>query len=162
MAIGTTAALIGSAVIGAGASAITGSKNAKAIEKSSDAGIQAQREMLAAQQKAFDQSLAFNTDIFNANAGLQADAFNRSAGIQTQAANIGYNALNPAVQAGNVARTGYMGMLGYNNIPKGATNPYKAPEPIVAPQLTAPTQQPVTPVVQGNPIMQQYAYGATQ
>lgn len=134
MAIGTTAAILGAAALGVGGSVIAGNKNAKAIQQSTDSSLQAQREAIAAQQQAQQQNQAFLTDVYNQNAMLQADAFNASAGFQTQAANTGFNALNPAVQAGNVARTGYMGMLGYK-VPKGETNPYKAPAPVVAQPL---------------------------
>ena len=56
MAIGTTAAILGSAVIGAGASAIAGSKNSKAINQAT-----------AAQTAAGDRSLALQGQIFDTN-----------------------------------------------------------------------------------------------
>lgn len=134
MAIGTTAAILGAAAIGAAGSAVAGSKNASAIKESTSSSLAAQQAAIASQEKLAAQNQAFLTDVYNQNAMLQADAFNRSAGIQTQAGNIGFNALNPAVQAGNVARTGYMGLLGYK-VPQGQTNPYKTPDPITAPVL---------------------------
>lgn len=64
MAISTGAALLGSAVIGAGASAIGASKNSKAIKKATDAQTQANAEANRIQQEARNQNVAFQTPFY--------------------------------------------------------------------------------------------------
>lgn len=56
MAIGTTAAILGSAVIGAGASAIAGSKNSKAINQATAAQTDSNAQSLALQERVFNQN----------------------------------------------------------------------------------------------------------
>lgn len=56
MAIGTTAAILGSAVIGAGASAIAGSKNSKAINKATEAQAQGNAQSVALQRDIYGQN----------------------------------------------------------------------------------------------------------
>lgn len=56
MVIGTTAAILGSAVIGAGASAMASSKSSKATAQATDAQLQANRESLALQQQVYDSN----------------------------------------------------------------------------------------------------------
>lgn len=58
MAIGTTAAILGSAVIGAGASAISSSKNSKAIKQTTDAQTQGNAASLALQSNIYNQNKA--------------------------------------------------------------------------------------------------------
>lgn len=123
MAIGTTAAILGSAVIGAGASVIAGSKNSKAIGKASDAQAQSNREAIAAQERARAENLALQRPIYNA--GMPAiSARNALLGLGgTQAAQpANNNATQPAGQP--TAQNGRMnaaamyglgdGMSGYN------------------------------------------------
>jgi hypothetical protein len=64
MAISMGAALLGSAVIGAGASAIGASKNSKAINKATDAQTQANAEANRIQQEARNQNVAFQTPFY--------------------------------------------------------------------------------------------------
>lgn len=64
--IGTAAALIGSAVIGAGASALSASKNSKAIKQSTAAETAANAQALAAQERARSENLALQQPIYNA------------------------------------------------------------------------------------------------
>lgn len=66
MAIGTTAAIIGSAVIGAGASAMASSKNSKAINQSTQAQTQANQQAIAAQQQARSENMALQSPIYQA------------------------------------------------------------------------------------------------
>lgn len=66
MAIGTTAAIIGSAVVGAGASALSASKNSKAIGKATDAQTQGNREALAAQERARAENVRLQQPLYNA------------------------------------------------------------------------------------------------
>ncbi len=58
------AALLGSAVIGAGASAIGASKNSKAINKATDAQTQANAEANRIQQEARNQNVQFQTPFY--------------------------------------------------------------------------------------------------
>lgn len=62
--VGVTAALIGSAVIGAGASAIGASKNSKAINKATQAQNAADERALAAQQEARNQNVAMQQPFY--------------------------------------------------------------------------------------------------
>jgi hypothetical protein len=64
MAISMGAALLGSAVIGAGASAIGASKNSKAINKATDAQTQANAEANRIQQEARNQNVQFQTPFY--------------------------------------------------------------------------------------------------
>lgn len=91
MAIGTTAAIIGSAVIGAGASYLGSKSQSKAASQAaaaSDAAAQAQLQLGR-------ESLALNKDIYNANFGL----------------------LSPYVSRGNVAGNQINALLGLPNAP---------------------------------------------
>jgi len=56
MPIGTTAAIIGSAVIGAGATALSASKSAKAANKATQAQVDSNRESLALQREVRDEN----------------------------------------------------------------------------------------------------------
>lgn len=56
MAIGTTAAILGSAVIGAGASAVAGSKNSKAINNATAAQTESNAANLALQERVYNQN----------------------------------------------------------------------------------------------------------
>lgn len=62
--VGVTAALIGSAVIGAGASAIGASKNSKAINRATQAQNAADERALAAQQEARNQNVAMQQPFY--------------------------------------------------------------------------------------------------
>ena len=64
MAISMGAALLGSAVIGAGASAIGASKTSKAINKNTDAQMQANAEANRIQQEARNQNVQFQTPFY--------------------------------------------------------------------------------------------------
>lgn len=66
MAIGTTAAIIGSAVIGAGASMAASSKNSKAISQSSQAQQQGNAQAIAAQERARSENLALQRPLYDA------------------------------------------------------------------------------------------------
>lgn len=66
MAIGTTAAILGSAALSVGGSLIAGSKNNKAIRENTQATVQSNREALALQKQARDQNVAFQQPIYNA------------------------------------------------------------------------------------------------
>ena len=65
------AALLGSAVIGAGASAIGASKSSKAINKATDAQTQANAEANRIQQEARNQNVQFQTPFYQT--GLSAN-----------------------------------------------------------------------------------------
>lgn len=56
MVIGTTAAILGSAAIGAAASGLSSSKSSKATAKATDAQLQANRESLALQREVYDSN----------------------------------------------------------------------------------------------------------
>lgn len=86
MAIGTTAALIGSAVIGAGASAISSSKNNKAINAATDAQTQSN-----------DQSIALQSQIYGQNKETLSPYVNRG--------NVAGNQINALLGLGGTAQT---------------------------------------------------------
>jgi hypothetical protein len=95
MAISMGAALLGSAVIGAGASAIGASKNSKAINKATDAQTQANAEANRIQQEARNQNVQFQTPFYQT--GLAAN--NRinallGLGVPQQQQQPQYNAVN--------------------------------------------------------------------
>ena len=152
MPIGTTAAIIGAGVLGAGASAVAAGKNAGAIKESSDSSLQANREAIAAQERAFQQNLAFQqdaldkglalqTDTLNANNALNAATFNRTGQVQTDIYNNNVGTLNPFVQTGYSAMNGINALLGLPQQkayqPKQvAFNPIDAP--VVAPRAPVP------------------------
>lgn len=71
MAISTAAALIGSAVIGAGASAIGASKNSKAINKATAAQTAANDQSVALQREARDQNVQYQNPFYQT--GLSAN-----------------------------------------------------------------------------------------
>lgn len=66
MAIGTTAAIIGSAAIGAGASAMASSKNSKAISQASRDTQAGNQQAIAAQERARSENLALQRPLYDA------------------------------------------------------------------------------------------------
>jgi hypothetical protein len=56
MVVGTTAAILGSAAIGAAASGLSSSKSSKAAAKATDAQVQANRDSLALQREVYDSN----------------------------------------------------------------------------------------------------------
>ncbi len=94
MPIGTTAALIGSAVIGAGSSIIGSSNNKKAIQTSTDANLQAQRESIAAQERIAAQNTQLQTGIYNNSGQMQTDIYNQNVGTLNPYTQTGYAAMN--------------------------------------------------------------------
>ncbi len=88
------AALLGSAVIGAGASAIGASKNSKAINKATDAQTQANAEANRIQQEARNQNVQFQTPFYQT--GLAANnRINALLGLSVpQQQQPQYNAIN--------------------------------------------------------------------
>ncbi len=56
MVVGTTAAILGSAAIGAAASGLSSSKSSKAAAKATDAQVQSNRESLALQREVYDSN----------------------------------------------------------------------------------------------------------
>lgn len=161
-------AIVGAGLLGAGASVVAGNKNANAIEKTSDTSLQANREAIAAQERAFQQSLAFQeesrdlglayqTDALNASNALQTNAFNANGAQRTQQYNNVLGATNPFLQTGYASMNAINAMLGLPQqkafTPQMATHtPVTAPvvaNPAATPAApagqTLPTQQPLTP-----------------
>jgi hypothetical protein len=99
MAIGTSAAIIGSAVIGAGAGILGNKAQNKAAGQAADASAAAAQ----AQLQLGRESLAFNRDIYNSNYGM----------------------LSPYVSRGNVAGNQINALLGLPNAP-AMTSPLAA------------------------------------
>lgn len=134
-------AIVGATAVGVGSSAIASSNNKKAIEKSTDSSLQANRESLAAQQKMFDQSLAAQQEALNRNLQLNTDTYNSSAGLQTDIYNQNVARLNPYVQTGYSAMNSLNAMLG---LPKQAGYDPQAITftPIAAPAPVASAAQP--------------------
>lgn len=106
--VGLTAAIIGSAVIGAGASAISGSKNSKAIRKSTQAQTAANDQSIALQREVFGQNKAV-LDPYAQRGNAAGEAYNALLGLggATQAP----NPYSP-VPAGT---PGYMGGSGFGD-----------------------------------------------
>lgn len=116
MAIGTTAAILGSAVIGAGASALGASKNSKAINQATDAQLQATRESNALQSQIYDQNVDRSRPYVNAGTtatrvldnllyGNQTAELRASPGYQFRF-NEGTNALNASFAARGLGNSG--------------------------------------------------------
>lgn len=149
------AAVIGAAAIGAGGSIIASSNNKKAIAQSTDSSLQAQREALAAQQRAFDtilplqqnalnQSISYQRDALGNITQLQGNGYNNSGQALTQAYNNATGALNPYMQTGYAANNGLNALLGLPQ--QQAYTPQQATfKPISIPQMPA-AQQPTAPV----------------
>lgn len=140
MPIGTTAALIGSAVIGAGSSIIGSSNNSKAISKSTDANLQAQREAIAAQERMAAQNMALQSNIYNTSGKLQTDIYNQNV-----------STLNPFTQTGYSAMNARNALLG---LPEQQAY---TPQQIAFTPIQNPTQQ--QPVAQQNALLPQTTQG---
>ena len=111
MPVAAVAAVAGGA-LAAGGSIIAANKNSKAIDKSTDASLQANRESIAAQQAALDQQLAFQTSALNQSNSFNTQAYNNSGKLQTDVLNQNYGILNPYAQTGYAAMNGINGILG--------------------------------------------------
>jgi hypothetical protein len=159
-------AVVGAAVVGGGASVIAANKNSSAIEKSTDTSLQANREAIAAQERAFQQQLAYNqsalnqglqfqTDALNQNLSMQADSFNSTGKTQTAIYNNNVGTLNPFVQTGYAAMNQINPLLGLPE-QKAYTPKNVAFDPVTARQITAPV---VEPAPQPAIVPQQYNYG---
>lgn len=140
------------AVAGVAGSVISSSNNRKAINKSTDASLQANRDALAAQERAFNQILPLQQSALNAtvanngaayNAGGQAmtDAYNNSTSALTPWMKTGYNANDALNDITGLPRTG-----GYTP-PRATFTPMAVTSPVpVAPALAAPVKTTPTPV----------------
>ena len=91
--VGLTAAIIGSAVIGAGASAIGASKNSKAIKKSTDATTAANEASLAQQRETYAQNKAI-LDPYAQRGNAAGDAINALLGLGGPAPQVGESILS--------------------------------------------------------------------
>lgn len=150
----------GAAVVGAGASIIGANQNKKAIDRSTDASVQSNREAIAAQeriakqqieaqQKALEQGLAFQTNALNQNTSLQTGLYNSSGQMQADLYNQRTGILQPWAAGGGAAFNQINAMLGLPG--QKFTAPSQiAFSPVAAPVLTAPTP-PVTAPVTGTP-----------
>jgi hypothetical protein len=138
-------AVVGAAVVGGGASVIAANKNSSAIEKSTDTSLQANREAIAAQERAFQQQLAFQSDALNQNLAMQADTYNSSGQTQAAIYNNNVGTLNPFVQTGYSAMNSINSLIG---LPKQkAYNPKEvAFTPVEARQVTAIQPAPPAPI----------------
>jgi len=104
--VGLTAAIIGSVVLGAGASAIGASKNSKAIRQSTAAQTAANDQSIALQREARDQNTQYQNPFYQT--GLSANnRINALLGLGTQQPQYGMG--NPSVPQGT---PGYMGGSG--------------------------------------------------
>lgn len=148
-------AVVGAAVVGGGASILAADKNSKAIQQSTDTSLQANREAIAAQERAFQQQLAFQSDALNQNLAMQADTYNSSGQTQASIYNNNVGTLNPFVQTGYSAMNSINSLIG---LPKqqGYTPQQVAFTPVEARQVTTPALSPPTPQPQVPP---QYQYG---
>jgi hypothetical protein len=139
------AAVIGSAVVGVAGSAISAKNNKKAINKSTDASLTAQRESLAAQQKAFDQILPLQQGALNNAVGYQTGAYNSAGQALTSAYNNSTGALNPYMQTGYNANNALNAIVGLPN-----TGGYQPQQATFTP-MAAPAMAPVTSALKTTP-----------
>lgn len=143
------AAVAGAAVVGAGASVISANKNAKAIGKSTDAQLAAQRESIEAQLQANRESLAVQTAAYNQSNALQSQAYNSSGQLQSSIYNNNTGMLNPYMQTGYAASDQINALLGLPEqggyTPKAVSfSPIKATA-ITAPSTVTGATNPATP-----------------
>lgn len=126
------------AVVGAGASLLGASKNSKAISKSTDAQLAAQRESIEAQLQANRESLAVQTAAYNQSNALQSQAYNSSGQLQSSIYNNNTGMLNPYMQTGYAASDQINALLG---LPEqgGYTPKAVSFSPIKATAITAPS-----------------------
>lgn len=126
MAIGTTAALIGSAVVGAGSSALAASKNKKAINKATQAQTDANAASLAEQRRQFDISSQNLSPFIRGGTGANS-MINALLGIPeqgggTQGNYVGPNALSGPATLGDGGFQDY-GIIGDSGYPTTGTIP---------------------------------------
>ena len=140
MPIGTTAAIIGAAAIGAGGSAIAASQNKSAIKSSTDASLQANRESIAAQERANQQALAFQQNALDQAIGFQTGQYNSSGQLQTDIYNRNSANFNPYLATGEAANSRINAMLGLD------TSGYTPQAPV---QFTQLGNSPEAPPVAG-------------
>lgn len=145
MPIATTAAIIGgSALLGAGASVLAANKNKKAINQSTDAQLQANRESIASQERLAQQNIGLSRDLYNNTGQLNTDIYNQKQQTLQPWAAGGFNAFNQI--------NGMLGLpqqQGYTPTPLAFT-PLSSGTP-------APTPAATTPVGQAPAIPQTYA-----
>lgn len=148
MPIGTTAAIIGAGILGAGASVVSANKNKKAISQSTDASLAAQREanlsaekiaaqQIAAQKEALDKGLGYQTNAFNAGTQMSADTYNSTGRLNTDIYNQRQQILQPWTSGGFSAFNQLNGMLGLPQ-QQAYTPQTLAFTPVTAQQITAP------------------------
>lgn len=146
------AAIAGAAVVGAGASMIGASKNAKAINKSTDASVQAQQYSADQQLQAARENIALQTAAYNQSADAQAQAYNANNAVQTGIYNNNVGMLNPYTQTGYSAMNRINAMLGLDQQEAYTPQPVRAGrisvDPIQLPESVAnslaPPQQATT------------------
>lgn len=113
MAIGTTAALIGSAVIGAGASALGAGANSRAINAATDAQTQANRESIALQGQIYNKNNALLSP-FVERGNAAGDNINALLGVSTPTDYAAYVQKNPDLLADYQRRQGeFSGIADY-------------------------------------------------
>jgi hypothetical protein len=134
----------GAALAGAAGSVISSNNNKKAIEKSTDASLQANRESIASQEKLAAESRKLLTDQFNQSMGYNRDAYNTSGQLQTDVRNQNVAILNPWAQGGFSAFNQANALLGLPE--QQAYSPQAIQfKPLTAPPPPAATPQPTTP-----------------
>jgi hypothetical protein len=135
-------AIIG-AVAGIGGSLISSSSNSKAIDKSSQASLQANRESIAAQKEALDKQLAFQQNALTQGLTLSRDQYNSSGKLQTDFYNQNVGRLDPWTQTGYAATNQLNALIGLPQ-QQGFTS-----TPVQFTPLTAPTPPATTPTPTG-------------
>ncbi len=105
------AAVVG-AVAGIGGSIISSNNNKKAIEKSTDASLLANRESIAAQKEALEKQLAFQQNALNQGMQLSRDQYNSSGKLQTDIYNQNVGRLDPWTQTGYAATNQLNALIG--------------------------------------------------
>ncbi len=149
------AIIAGGAILGAGASVVAANKNKSAIQNSTNAQLQGNRESIAAQERAnaaqlayqreaLDKGLAYQTNALNAGTALQTSLYNNSGQQQTDLYNQRQQTLQPWAAGGGAAFNQINGMLG---LPQQT---FTAPKqlaftPVTAPVVAAPAPSAAVP-----------------
>lgn len=149
MAISMGAAILGSAIIGGASSAISGSKNSKAIKAATAAQTDANAQAVALQREARDQNVGFQQPFYNT--GLAANnRINALLGLSTQ---------QPAQQFGQPSMMGQYNTPGFGDGRQGYPTDYRFNENSMIGDYG---YQPQSYIDVGGELRPQYAQAAPQ
>jgi hypothetical protein len=149
---------------------VAAKNNKKAIDKSTDAQLQANREAIAAQERAFNQGLQFQQNALDQSIGLNRDIYNSSGQLQTSIYNQNVARLDPYSLRGNAAGNQINAMLGldtaeysparpvqFTPLPPPTTNTGATPAPAGTPTPTPAPAPPPSTAPSNAPMISAYA-----